>query len=846
MNSLFIPADCEQKKNRVLINGQYESIFLLDGKEFLGPLAPFTLNPVQTCFRQFYTGGNAVVATPTGSGKTVIAFLAIFQNAQHPKRTLYLSPTRALARQVFSELKNHPFKTYLRTGENKMEVKPDFQVVVATPEAFLAARHSNAGWVSQAEMVVVDEAHMLIQGGRGIVYEEAIIHAKADGKKLLLLSATMPDSLEMARWVDAELLIEGDWRPVPLKRAFIKVSAPSRKNAAKIARELLEKGLDKNLQANMKTMIIIPSKKSGWYLLQAFEHLSIHCVNETVPFIKRQSTAAPRAAFHNADVPLEEKEIIEKAFRDPNDPLCLLISTQTLAYGFNSPADDIYIFVKYSSFEEDRLWPRFIDLLQFEGRAGRKGFTRRGYGQVLYSTGATGTKTREILEEKLQRGLDQALVTALDRSFLNLSQSFNPRYSDDLGNVELAVLGILSVDPARLEHLHYAQSDRNQILRSAISRLMEIEMISSSGTISALGKLTASYMFNPEMVARFLSQVQPGESSRDTSRSFWNLWKSLALLLPSRGNLPGYYPPFLPFLSGGWDPLDLCSADATSAMVQQGLGGLALKIGLASEGESNFVRRQRPPAWTYSLYNEMDLVLSFFHQGARTGFWDSVSKEWLERIRRSFAFGVHPSFSLLTRFPGVGAIRANILAWAAMCTGIEEDSLFFQQALATQKGLKQLWNESRSFLQGWYNTQVQWLKQSQEFSGHVSIDHLLELDHKVFLESPAFFDKDSKARQIQQEIASLQPLDAEGRTNPVPALVKRRFADSFLFLEWAESGDILAADFITGRIVDPIGAQKGFYRQFAPGRLPPKSVLELVQTTAPLLVSDGSQAFWVE
>jgi helicase len=52
----------------------------------------------------------------------------------------------------------------------------------------------------------------------------------------------------------------------------------------------------------------------------------------------------PEIAFHNADIPKEERQEIEKTFRDGR--IKKLIATQTLAYGVNLPADKVIIFTR--------------------------------------------------------------------------------------------------------------------------------------------------------------------------------------------------------------------------------------------------------------------------------------------------------------------------------------------------------------------------------------------------------------------------------------------------------------------------------------------------------------------
>ena len=845
MNSIYIPEKNDDKKNIIFANGKNIYLDAIHGESLGNGIAPFVLNPIQRAFHEFYNNKNAVIATPTGTGKTTVAFMAMYGKGNTPKKTLYLSPTRALARQVFKELSARNLKVYLRTGESKMDVKDDYDIVVLTPEAFLAARHSSSIWIEMSELIIIDEAHMLVQDTRGIVYEESIVHALSDEKELILLSATMPDSLEMANWINADLLIESNWRPISLHRDFVKIAAPSRKNSVKVAKTVLKEFLLENIENGIKTMIIIPSKKSGWFLLEAFEYLGYSAANETVPYIKPEATGDPHIAFHNADIPLDEKEIIEKSFKSGEGGINVLISTQTLAYGFNSPADDILIFVKYSPYQEDKLWPSFIDLLQFEGRAGRKGFSKRGYGRVLYSTGASGDKTQKILQSKLKQGLSDRLQTALDKSFETISRQFAPSLSKDLGNIELASLGIMSVDPTRLEKTHYKNKDKSSILSTALERLQNINMLGESGRISPLGKLTASYMLNPETVWNFIKLNDKEDDETELYDVYWELWKGIAELIPTNGLTPPYYPPFVPLKSCHVDPFSLGGNTKVAGLLNYGLGNMTMKAGLAMHGGINEVKRQHPPAWTASMYNDTRLVVSFYKQGARLGFWQECEKNALERIERSFYTGVHPNFCMLTTIPEIGSIRANILSTIYMKNGIYSDVDLVSQYMNSHIGNRNLLDKAIPFLTAWYNLQIRWLKESLGIKNEISTREILKLDARVFEESlniierrlmsSDFFKKPSLPPGLEEE--SFFDIIETEILNEFPKSHSFIFTDHEKYEQLSDEMQIVTTD-ISGEII-------AMCYIYAPGRMPPSSVLGLIPRKVPVLATDSIEFKWL-
>ncbi|MFW6262403.1 MAG: DEAD/DEAH box helicase [Thermotogota bacterium] len=863
MDSIYIAKDSDSKLSgqeasnvyKIMLNGKNTLIKAEDGRMILGDLAQFNFNPIQQAFHQYYNGGNAVIATPTGSGKTVVAFMAMqkrLKDGQKVKRTIYLSPTRALARQVYQDLKGTQFRIYLRTGENKIDVKDNFDIVVATPEAYLASRHSNSSWTQSAELIIIDEAHMLVQNSRGIVYEECVVHALGDKKTLLLLSATMPDALEMANWINASLLIESDWRPLPLERSFVKISAPSRKNRKKIAKTIYTQLLEDNIQKGIKTMIIIPSKKSGWYLLEGFEELGIPVLNQAVPYIKRTLEHNSVVAFHNADIPIEERHEIEKSFKDPDNPLTVLVSTQTLAYGFNSPTDDILIFVKYSPYNEDNLWPTFLDILQFEGRAGRKGHTVRGYGKVLFSTGSRGSRTQEILEEKLKRGLDDQLETALDRSFSIVSQGysrhFNTSITRELGDIELAALGIMSVDPVRILDTHYKSNDKKKVLKKAYERLREIKML-EEGNITQLGMLTASYMLNPEKVSQFFSVIPKTHDGESNRASFWSRYEATAVLIPTTGTIPTHYPPFLPIFPGMWNIATVSGNFPDTGIMQYGLGTVAMRIGLGYKENTATAMRQRPPAWTSSLANDMQLILSFIRQGAGKGFWPDLSENEYQRIMRSLTFGIHPYYSLLTEITGIGSIRASILSLVAMNAGIESDVELVLKILTEERTVFEQWSEAQRYLQTWYSLQANWLKDELDTPAEISITELLNLDYQTFQEAVYLVQKEAKEKgktfyTTPTLIYERHPIKG------VETVFQQNFPDTSLFIlpdnQKQSDKESVYAQSITLVGSDIKGAIKGKVRLYAPGRLPPAAILDFIPHSEPFLATDTRKYIWVD
>jgi helicase len=72
-----------------------------------------SLNPPQVAAikKGLFDGKNLVVASPTASGKTLIAEMAILKNFLEGKKSIYLVPLKALASEKYSD-----FSKYKKIG----------------------------------------------------------------------------------------------------------------------------------------------------------------------------------------------------------------------------------------------------------------------------------------------------------------------------------------------------------------------------------------------------------------------------------------------------------------------------------------------------------------------------------------------------------------------------------------------------------------------------------------------------------------------------------------------------------------------------------------------------------
>ena len=188
-------------------------------------LFPFPLDEFQlSALRALEAECSVVVSAPTGSGKTVIAEVAIYLGLARGARIVYTTPLKALSNQKYSELQRRfgRERVGLLTGDAALNREAD--ILVMTTEVFrnmlLEEENEILGDVSY---VVLDEFHYMNDPSRGTVWEECCILCPPQAR-LIALSATMSNAEQIAQWLTASHgpteLVASDFRPVPLRYSY--------------------------------------------------------------------------------------------------------------------------------------------------------------------------------------------------------------------------------------------------------------------------------------------------------------------------------------------------------------------------------------------------------------------------------------------------------------------------------------------------------------------------------------------------------------------------------------------------------------------------------------------------
>lgn len=194
---------------------------------------------------------NVLVCAHTSSGKTVVAEYAIALGKKLGKRVFYTSPIKALSNQKYREFKQKFGDVGILTGD--VSINPDSQCVIMTTEILQSSLYKNSEMLNMVEWVVFDEVHYINDNERGHVWEEILI-LLPPRIGIVMLSATVPNYLDFAKWVgrikNTTIYIQNTLkRVVPLEhKIFIATKQIF------VAKDKSDKVLEENIHNAMKSL----------------------------------------------------------------------------------------------------------------------------------------------------------------------------------------------------------------------------------------------------------------------------------------------------------------------------------------------------------------------------------------------------------------------------------------------------------------------------------------------------------------------------------------------------------------------------------------------------------------
>lgn len=226
---------------------------------------------------------DAVVAMPTGSGKSFLAELAI-ANALSSGWVLYLTPTNALAYQVrrdltyalapFSQVQIRSYvgsEEYTTLSEEQINFPETHFVAVMTPEKCALALRLRPDRFTNCSLCVFDECHLLNDRERGVTADILLAQLMfaAPKVRLTLMSAMVSNAEELAEWLGSARNSPAiakivKWRPSRTMRGLLVLDKDSFNANSEEAKRRLEQKPKRKTERFNAPLALIAGLSGPW------------------------------------------------------------------------------------------------------------------------------------------------------------------------------------------------------------------------------------------------------------------------------------------------------------------------------------------------------------------------------------------------------------------------------------------------------------------------------------------------------------------------------------------------------------------------------------------------------
>ncbi len=360
---------------------------------------PFAPYPVQEeALLAWYTAEQGVlVCAPTGTGKTLIAEAAIYEALRTGQQCYYTTPLIALSDQKLVELQESAVRwgfsasdIGLVTGNRR--VNSDAPVLVVVAEILLnRLMHREAFSFDRCASVVMDEFHSFNDPERGIVWE-LTLGMLPEHVKLMLLSATIGNSLEFCGWLNRAhqrrlQLVQGTERKVPLSFEWVEDAYLD---------EHLER-IAEGDESKRRTpgLVFCFNRDQCWQVAELLKGKKLIDKERQAELANRLASydlsqgAGPKlkailqrgVGVHHAGVLPRYRRIVESLFQAKL--LSVAVCTETLSSGINLPARSVILPTILKGPRDKKKLIEASSAHQIFGRAGRPQFDTQGFVYAL-------------------------------------------------------------------------------------------------------------------------------------------------------------------------------------------------------------------------------------------------------------------------------------------------------------------------------------------------------------------------------------------------------------------------------------------------------------------------------
>lgn len=378
------------------------------------------------------SGHHAIVNTPTGSGKSLIALGMHFVALAQQKRSYYTAPLKALVSEKFFELVSvfGAHNVGMITGDS--QINSQALVVCCTAE-ILANQALREGERADVSCVAVDEFHFYADPHRGWAWQVPLI--TLPHTQFVLMSATLGDTDKIAQSLEETSgrevsIISSVERPVPLQYGYVLDDVHS------VISTQIQQG-------HGPVYVVHFAQEAAVETAQQLANLGVSTREQrdkikealrdtrfTTVFGKTlKRLLLTGVGVHHAGMLPRYRRLVENLAQDGLLPV--ICGTDTLGVGINVPIHTVVftMLTKYDGFKQRRLRTR--EFHQIAGRAGRSGFDSEGLvialapeheienAKALAKAGNDPKKLKKVKKKKAPEGF----VNWTEATFTKLIES---------------------------------------------------------------------------------------------------------------------------------------------------------------------------------------------------------------------------------------------------------------------------------------------------------------------------------------------------------------------------------------------------------------------------------------
>lgn len=634
---------------------------------------------------------NFVVAVPTASGKTLIAELLMLRSLlERGGKCLYIVPLKALASEKLEEFRKYEklgVKVGVTTGDYDAsdEWLGSYDIIVTTSEKADSLIRHRTSWLSEVNVVVADEVHLIHDSSRGPTLEVTLARLRHLSENLIILalSATISNADEIASWLNAEL-VESEWRPVKLREGvyhageILFTDSSKRSVDASYANEALNLALDTVKEGGQSLVFVNTRRGAERFATEAAPKVKrllsevekaelkeiaqrvLHVLAEPTRICRRLSKAvAGGAAFHHAGLAPEQRRLIEHAFR--RNLIKVLAATPTLAAGVNLPARRVVIR-DYRRYDSSLGYVEIpvMEIKQMAGRAGRPRYDK--YGEAILV--ARAEEERDFLLERyllaepervysklaalpaLRMHVLASIATGYASSFSGLVDFFSKTFyghQQEAYTLESSLLSVLEF----LEHEGFLQEEEEKIVATPF------------------GKRVSELYIDPLSAVTLRNALERAESVATEAISYLHAiarCSELGTLYLRKGEYEEYLPKLLEQERYLLFPLpsQYYEAYAFEHFLAEFKTALFLHDWIEERSEEYLLERYNlAPGDIHSRVEIAEWLLYAMEEIAR--LFNFKKREEISRLRLRVKHGIREELLELVSLKGIGRVRARKL-----------------------------------------------------------------------------------------------------------------------------------------------------------------------------------------